>query len=140
MGNSFQSPQKKFQRYRPINEILQAIFVFGFMIMGKELLTDLKYGIFKSWLGSRPKMAKVPVFKCQKINGTSSAQIFERTPKTPRNTPQNGGVDIWIMHFHFRASMKPNFENCYFSSARSSFPIIINPNTKIVLIMSFMGL
>ena len=45
-------------------------------------------------------------------NGTSNAQIFERTPKTPRNTPQNGGVDIWIMHFHFRASIKPNFENC----------------------------
>ena len=27
-------------------------------------------------------------------NGTSSAQIKEPTPETPRNTPQNGGVDI----------------------------------------------
>ena len=24
--------------------------------MGKELLTDLKYAIFKNWLGTRPKM------------------------------------------------------------------------------------
>ena len=44
-------------------------------------------------------------------NGTSSAQIFERTPKTSRNTPQNGGVDIWFMRFHFWASIKPIFEN-----------------------------
>ena len=56
MGNSFQSPQKNFQRYRPINEILQAIFVFGFMIMGKELLADLNLEIFKIWLDTRPKM------------------------------------------------------------------------------------
>ena len=45
-------------------------------------------------------------------NGTSSDQIFERTLKTLRNTPQNGGLDIWIMHLHFWASIKPNFENC----------------------------
>ena len=56
MGSSFQSPQKKFQRYRPINDILQAIFVFGFMIMGKELLADLNLAIFKIWLDTRPKM------------------------------------------------------------------------------------
>ena len=56
VGSSFQSPQKKFQRYRPINEILQAIFVFGFMIMGKELLADLNLTIFKIWLDTRPKM------------------------------------------------------------------------------------
>ena len=47
-------------------------------------------------------------------NGTSSAQIFERTPKTSRNTPQNGGVDIWFIRFHFWASTKPIFENCIF--------------------------
>ena len=47
-------------------------------------------------------------------NGTSSAQSLERTPETPRNTPQNGGVDIWLIHFHFRASTKPIFENYIF--------------------------
>ena len=26
------------------------------MVMGKELLTDLKYSILKNWLGTRPKM------------------------------------------------------------------------------------
>ena len=56
------------------------------------------------------KSARVQVPK----NGTSSAQIFERTPKTSRNTPQNGGVDIWFIRFHFRASTKPIFENCIF--------------------------
>ena len=27
---------------------------------------------------------------------------------------QNDGVDIWFMRFHFRASIKPIFENCKF--------------------------
>ena len=47
-------------------------------------------------------------------NGTLSAQIFERTPKTLRNTSPNGGVDSWFMRFHFRASIKPIFKNCSF--------------------------
>ena len=32
---------KKFLRYRPINDTLQTIFVFGFMKMGKEPLAEL---------------------------------------------------------------------------------------------------
>ena len=52
-------------------------------------------------------------FQVQK-NGTSSAQISERTPKTSQNTPKNGGVDIWFIRFHFRASTKPIFENSIF--------------------------
>merc|ERR1711954_206079 len=63
-------------------------------------------------------------------NGTSSAHTFERTPKTPRNTPQNGGVDIWIMHFHFRASMKPNFENCLFQLRQELFYHYHKPKHK----------
>ena len=47
-------------------------------------------------------------------NGTSSAQIFERTPKTSRNTPQNGGVGPWFMRFHSGESIKPIFKNCKF--------------------------
>ena len=133
---------------------MRTIFVFGFMIMGKELLADLNLAIFKIWLDTRPKMemhdpnvyptilggvsrgfwspfldfgARSAIFwhlktgtfgKSARLqvpkNGTSSAQIFERTPKTPRNTPQNGGVDSWFMRFHFRASIKPIFENCKF--------------------------
>ena len=54
-------------------------------------------------------------------NGTSSAQIFEGTPKTPRNTPQNGGVDSWFMRFHFRASIKPFFENHVFRAFLGPF-------------------
>ena len=38
-------------------------------------------------------------------NGTSSAPIKEQSPKTPRNTPQNGGADFWFMHFHSRANI-----------------------------------
>ena len=30
--------------------------MFGFMIMGKELLADLNLAIFKIWLDTRPKM------------------------------------------------------------------------------------
>ena len=47
---------KKFQRYRPINDIMRTIFVFGLMIMGKELLAELKLTIFKIWLDTCPKM------------------------------------------------------------------------------------
>ena len=50
------SSQKKFQRYRPINDPLLLIFVFGSMIMGKEPLEELKFAIFKNWLDTRPKM------------------------------------------------------------------------------------
>ena len=49
-------PTKKFQRYRPINDIVRTIFVFGLMIMGKEPLEELKFAIFKNWLDTRPKM------------------------------------------------------------------------------------
>ena len=56
VGNSFKSPQKKFQRYRPINDIMRTIFVYGFIIMGKELLAELKLAIVKIWLDTRLKM------------------------------------------------------------------------------------
>ena len=65
------------------------------------------------WHLKTSAFAKSARFQVPK-NGTSSAQIFERTPKTSRNTPQNGGVDIWFIRFHFRASIKPIFENCIF--------------------------
>ena len=54
-------------------------------------------------------------------NGTSSAQIQQRSPKTSRNTPQNGWVDIWFMRFHFRASIKPILENRIFSIVLAPF-------------------
>ena len=47
---------KKIQRYRPINDIMRTIFVYGFMIMGKELLAELKIAIVKIWLDTRLKM------------------------------------------------------------------------------------
>ena len=50
------SSEKKFQRYRPINDPVLLIFVFGSIIMGKEPLTELKFAIFKNWLDTRPKM------------------------------------------------------------------------------------
>ena len=35
---------------------MRMIFVFGFMIMGKELLADLNLAIIKIWHDTRPKM------------------------------------------------------------------------------------
>ena len=40
---------------------------------------------------------------------------------TSRNTPQNGWVDIWVMRFHFRASIKPIFENHVFRAVSGPF-------------------
>ena len=51
-----ESPKNKFQIYRAVNATGQAIQSLGSMVMGKELLTDVKYAIFKNWLGTRPKM------------------------------------------------------------------------------------
>ena len=56
MRIGIESSQKKFQRYRPINDTVLLIFVLGSMVMGKELLADLKFAIFKNWLDTRPKM------------------------------------------------------------------------------------
>ena len=87
--------------------------------MKADVLTIPKMWYFLSFKGFEPELLAVKVesnfgksarFQVPK-NGVSSAQIFERTPKIPRNTPQNGEVDIWMMHFHFRASIKPAFEN-----------------------------
>ena len=50
------SPKTKFQSYRPINDTLLSIFVFGSIIMGKEPLAELKFAIFKNWLDIRLKM------------------------------------------------------------------------------------
>ena len=54
-------------------------------------------------------------------NGTSSAPIYERSPKTSRNTPQNGWADIWVMRLHFQASIKPIFENHVLSAVSGPF-------------------
>ena len=61
-----------------------------------------------------------------------------RAPKSknglqkPRKTPlQNGVVDIWVMRFHFRASIKPILKkNPYFPSLWSRFPILKGQNQK----------
>ena len=50
------SPKTNFQSYRPINDTLPSIFVFGSIIMVKKPLTELKFAIFKKWLDTRPKM------------------------------------------------------------------------------------
>ena len=63
-------------------------------------------------------------------SGTWSAQIFERTPKTSRNTPQNGGVDIWFIRFHFWASSKPIFENYLFYVCQELFSHYHGPQTS----------
>ena len=90
--------------------------------MKADVVTIPKMWYFSSFKGFEPELLAVKVesnfgksarFQVPK-SGTSSAQIFERTPKTSRNTPQNGGVDSWFMRFHFRASIKPIFENCKF--------------------------
>ena len=44
-----------------------------------------------------------------------SARFQEQTQKTLRNTPQNGEVNIWVMRFHFWASIEPIFKDRIFS-------------------------
>ena len=72
------------------------------------------------WHFKTGTFAKSARFQVPK-NGTSSAQIQKRTPKTSRNIPQNGGVDIWVMHFHFWASVEPIFKTRIFSTVFDPF-------------------
>ena len=46
--------------------------------MGKELLTDLKYVIFKNWLGTRPKMETNEPNVYPTILGGAKKWHFER--------------------------------------------------------------
>ena len=77
---------------------------------------------FLSFKGFEPELLAVKVesnfgksarFQVPK-NGTFERLNLGTDSKTPRNTPQNSGVDSWFMRFHFRASIKPIFENCKF--------------------------
>ena len=70
-------------------------------------------------------------------NGTSSARIYERIPKTSRNTPQNGWVDIWVKRFHFRASIKPIM---FLEPLGALFTLLKGRKTKTARIFWFMGL
>ena len=71
-----------------------------------ELIYSIIYSIiYHFWWFWSPFVGSA-LFQVTK-NGTGSAQIEERTPKTLRNTPQNGGVDIWFMRFHFRPTIMP---------------------------------
>ena len=107
-----------------------------------DVLTIPKMWYFWSFKGFEPELLAVKVesnfgksarFQVPK-NGISSAELFERTPKPPRNTPQNGGV-LLVHVFPFSGEYQANF-----SSSRGSFPIMIDPNTKIKSTVSFMGL
>ena len=77
-------------------------------------------------MGTFAKSARFQVPK----NGTLSAPILKRSPKTSRNTPQNGWVDIWVMRFHFQASIKPIFENQVFRPVFEPFYPLKRPKTK----------
>ena len=109
-----------------------------------QMSTQLFWGVFREVFGVHSKIWALQVtlfalengtfcksarFQVPK-NGTSSAQIFEWTPKTSRDTPQNGGVDSWFMRFHFRASIKPIFENQVFRPVFEAFYPLKRPKTK----------
>ena len=76
--------------------------------MGKELLADLNLATFKIWLDTPPKMEMHDTNVYPTILGGVSRGFW--SPFLDFGA-RSGGVDIWIMHFHFRASIKPNFEN-----------------------------
>ena len=111
---------KKFQSYTPINNILASIFVFGSIIMGKEPLAELKLAIFKIWLDTRPKMEMHDPNVYPTILGGVS-QGF-RSP-------------FWDLGTQSQFLKIANF-----SSVRGSFPIMIDPNTKMDGRVLFMGL
>ena len=89
------------------------------LLSGMKMLKDRNYD-FNS---ATPQISNMQIIKSASFqgpkNGTSSAQIKEGTPKSLQNTPQNGGVDIWFMRFHFRVSIKPIFENHF----RAVYPL-----------------
>ena len=61
----------------------------------------------------RGTFAKSTPFQVTK-NGTSSARILERTPKTPRKTPQNDWLDVCVMHLSFLGKNWADLEILHF--------------------------
>ena len=75
-----------------------------------QMSTPPFWGVFREVFGVRSKIwaLEVPFF----------------------GTPQNGGVDIWFIRFHFWASTKPIFENCIFQLLRGLFSHYHGPQTS----------
>ena len=96
-----------------------------------DALTIPKMWYFSSFKGFEPELLAVKVksnfgksarFQVPK-NGTLSAQIFKRTPKTPQNTPQNGGIDIWFMRLSLLGVFLADFGKlCFIDRFRAIFP------------------
>ena len=95
-------PKKNSDFYLNIWPEAQHICVLG-RLAGKTRKNGRKYAIFKNWIDTRLKMET-------------------HEPKTSRNTPQNGGVDVWVMRFHFWVSISPIFKNRVFSTVLTRFP------------------
>ena len=103
-------------------------FFFSFMY-GDTWTISCKRFLHQGWQFTMGTFAKGGRFKVPK-NGTSSALKKEWIPKTLRNTPQNGWVDIWFMRFHFWASIRPFFENHVFRAVSETFYPLKRPETS----------
>ena len=66
----------------------------------QTLLVDFGAQSLIFWHLKMGTFAKSAHFQVPK-NETSSAGINQRSPKTSRNTPQNGAVDICFMHLAY---------------------------------------
>ena len=101
--------------------------------------------IFKNWLDTRPKMETHDPNVYPTIlggvsrgfwtpfldRGARSAIFWHmKTPKVPVFTCQKKAIDIWVMRFHFRASIKPIFENHVFRAVWSPFYPLKRPKNE----------
>ena len=76
------------------------------------------------------RFAESALFQVTK-NGTSSAQIYERTPKTSRDTPHNGGH---LVHaFPFLGEYQANFEKSHIINHFGAIFPLHRPKTKQVV-------
>ena len=94
-----------------------------------ELIYSIIYSIiYHFWWFWSPFVGSA-LFQVTK-NGTGSAQIEERTPKTFRNIHLNCRLDFWFMRFHFQASTKPILTNHVFSIVLEPFSPYTDQKTK----------
>ena len=100
--------------------------------MGKELLTELKYAIFKNWLDTRPKMETNEPNVYPTILGGVSRGFW-----SPFEDLGTRSAIFW----HLKTGTFAKFlKIANFRSVRSSFPITTDPKLKVVRQMAFMGL
>ena len=133
------------KQIRPLSSLKYSLFICGFVLIRNTSLAFHKVSqkrfFFKfSFLfltsdanrwGEPTKKFQIHSARFQVPKTALRAPKSKNGLQKPRKTPlQNGVVDIWVMRFHFRASIKPILKKSLFSIVMEPFSNLKRPKSK----------